>query len=206
MDQHEMLRHAAEALDRLAIPYFVTGSFAGILYGEYRMTNDIDIVVELTLEKLDAFLAAFPADDFYVDRDAVIDAIKTRFQFNVIHKSSLTKVDFILPPGSSHDHQAMRRSRRIRAAIDYDIAYSSPEDLLLKKLTFHKESGSEKHLRDCAGILKKSGDTMDLSYIEQWADWLGVLKGWREVQHTARGSSSSRANAFDRQAVKTLRK
>ena len=84
----------------------------------------------------------------------------------------------------------MRRVRRIRAAIDYDIAYSAPEDLLLKKLTFHKESGSEKHLRDCVGILKKSGDSLDLAYIEQWADWLDVFKEWRQVQQLARGTST----------------
>jgi hypothetical protein len=185
MDQHELLRHAAETLDRLGIAYFVTGSFAGVIYGEYRMTNDIDVVVDLHLEHLDAFLAAFPPDSFYVDRDSARDAIRTRFQFNVIHKESLTKVDFILAGVSSHDREAMRRVRRIRAAIDYDVSYSSPEDLLLKKLLFHKESGSQKHLRDCVGILKKSRDSMDLSYVERWADWLDVYKYWLEVQRLA---------------------
>lgn len=37
-------------LERLGLPYFVTGSAAGIAYGEPRMTHDIDIVVALMLE------------------------------------------------------------------------------------------------------------------------------------------------------------
>ena len=191
MDQHEMLRHAAKTLDGLGIPYFVTGSFAGIIYGEYRMTNDIDVVVGLREQQLEAFLVAFPQEVFYVDRDAALDAIRNHFQFNVIHKTSLTKIDFILTPGSSHDREAMRRARKLRAAIDYDVAYSSPEDLLLKKLTLHKERNSGKHLRDCVGILKKSGPDMDLAYLERWADWLDVYKGWQEVQSLAKSSGAN---------------
>lgn len=44
MEPVELLLHAASALERLGIPYFVTGSTASIVYGEPRLTNDIDIV------------------------------------------------------------------------------------------------------------------------------------------------------------------
>src|SRR6476619_6509864 len=71
MEQHELLKHVASALDILKIPYFVTGSFAGILYGPFRMTNDLDVVIDLKRERVDDFLAAFPGKVFYVDRDAV---------------------------------------------------------------------------------------------------------------------------------------
>jgi hypothetical protein len=185
MDQNDLLRHAAQTLDRLNIPYFVTGSFAGILYGEYRMTNDIDIVVLMKPDHVDAFLDAFPPALFYVERDAIVDAIKNRFQFNVIDRDSLAKIDFILPPNSSHDRSALQRARRHRTTTDYDVAYASPEDLLLKKLEFHKQSGSPKHLRDAAGILKKSGPTLDMTYLENWADWLDILPSWRAAKELA---------------------
>jgi hypothetical protein len=67
----------------------------------------------------------------------------------------------------------------------YEIAYSSAEDIVLKKLVFHKESGSPKHLRDAAGILKRSGNHLDRKYLEKWADWLDVYPTWREVQTLA---------------------
>jgi hypothetical protein len=188
MDQHEMLCFAAKTLDRLQIPYFVTGSFAGVIYGEVRQTNDIDIVVELHTGHLDAFLVEFPQEKFYLEPESIRDAVRNRFQFNVIHRESLMKIDFIISPGSSHDREVFRRTRRSRAVIGYDVSYSSPEDLLLKKLTFYKMSDSEKHLRDCVGILKKSRDLLDFDYIEKWADWLDVYKGWKVVKQLAAGS------------------
>jgi hypothetical protein len=124
MEQDKFLRYVAATLDKLDISYFVTGSFAGVLYGEYRMTNDIDIVIELPREKVDEFPGAFPETEFYVEREAVIDAVKTRFQFNVIHRESLAKVDFIFSPGSSHDRQILRgcaglRSRAITKCVTH---------------------------------------------------------------------------------------
>ncbi|MCL2646834.1 MAG: hypothetical protein FWD61_07485 [Phycisphaerales bacterium] len=186
MDQHELLRYVASTLDRLKIPYFVTGSFAGILYGPFRMTNDLDVVIDLRFDQIDAFLAAFPPAEFYVERDAVVDAVRNRFQFNVLHQTSLAKVDFIVAEGSSHQREAFRRIRRIRSTVDYDVTYISPEDIILNKLRFYQESDSQKHLQDIVGILKTSGNSLDLAYIEQWSDWLDVLRSWRKVQQLAK--------------------
>jgi hypothetical protein len=38
--------------------------------------------------------------------------------------------------------------------------------VILKKMAFYRDGGSEKHLRDIAGILKVSSDDIDLAYIE----------------------------------------
>jgi hypothetical protein len=63
MEPSEILRWLAEALERLQIPYLVTGSMATIAYGEPRFTNDIDVVVALRLDQVDAFCASFPERD-----------------------------------------------------------------------------------------------------------------------------------------------
>jgi predicted nucleotidyltransferase len=52
MEQSDLLRKIAETFDKLAIRYVVVGSTASILHGEARNTNDIDVVIELTPEKL----------------------------------------------------------------------------------------------------------------------------------------------------------
>lgn len=44
---NELLRYAVLCLEGAGIPYFVTGAVAGIVYGEPRLTNDIDIVAEI---------------------------------------------------------------------------------------------------------------------------------------------------------------
>jgi len=43
MEQSELLRFVVSVLERLDLPYFVTGSMATIFYGEPRFTNDIDM-------------------------------------------------------------------------------------------------------------------------------------------------------------------
>jgi hypothetical protein len=48
MGLYELLGKIIETLDGLRIPYLVTGSVAAMAYGEPRMTNDIDIVAEVS--------------------------------------------------------------------------------------------------------------------------------------------------------------
>lgn len=48
MEQSELLRFLVAVLERLKLPYFITGSTVTIFYGEPRFTNDIDVVVDLT--------------------------------------------------------------------------------------------------------------------------------------------------------------
>lgn len=97
MEQTDLLRHAADTLDRLDVPYLVVGSFASTAYGEARFTQDIDIVAAFELKHVGGLLAAFPVPEFYLSELAVRDAVRTSFQFNVIHPASGNKIDFILP-------------------------------------------------------------------------------------------------------------
>jgi hypothetical protein len=64
---------------------------------------------------------------------------------------------------------------------DRQAYVAKPEDVILAKLLYYQEGGSEKHLRDIAGVLKTSGSAVDLAYIERWARELGVVHEWRAV-------------------------
>jgi hypothetical protein len=52
--------------------------------------------------------------------------------------------------------------------------FISPEDVILNKLLFYKEGGVDKHARDIAGVLRISGDSLDVNYLNTWAKQLGV--------------------------------
>ena len=181
MDQVELLRRLVASLERLRLPYFVTGSTATIFYGEPRFTIDIDVVVDLAIEDLGRLLAEFPADDFYVSEEAARRAVRTRGQFNVIHPRSGLKIDLIVAAMTDFDRSRFERRRRIHPAADYEADFASPEDVILRKLQAYREGGSEKHLRDVAGVLAISGSVIDHEYIEAWADRLGVSPIWRRV-------------------------
>ena len=69
MEPFELLRMLVAALERLGLDYLVTGSMATIAYGEPRLTNDLDVVVSLPMERVEAFCAEFPAQDFYLSHE-----------------------------------------------------------------------------------------------------------------------------------------
>lgn len=181
MELSELLRFVAGTLDTLGIRYFVTGSTATVFFGEPRFTNDIDIVIDLPPGKISAFCAAFPSEDFYLSEESARKAVARRGQFNVIHPRSGLKVDFIVSGDTPLDRSRFLRVRRLSPGPDFQVSFSSPEDVILKKMEFFQEGHSEKHLRDIAGVIKISGDQIDRSYLEEWVAKLDLEDVWLQV-------------------------
>ena len=96
MELFELLEKIIEVFENLSIPYLVTGSVASMAYGEPRLTNDIDIVADVTLSHIPALLAAFPEEEYYIDGEMIKEAILRIGQFNIIHPVSGLKVDVII--------------------------------------------------------------------------------------------------------------
>lgn len=182
MEQSELLRLVIATLERLRLRYFVTGSTATIFFGEPRFTNDIDLVVDLPAERIGELCAAFPADAFYLEEESVRRAVRNRGQFNIIHPASGLKVDMVVPAENAFNRSRFARTRRVRPAPDYDAAFASPEDVILKKMEYYREGGSDKHLRDIAGVLKISGGQLDRPYIDEWSDRLGLAEIWARIR------------------------
>jgi hypothetical protein len=178
MTHADLLRYLAEALDRLQLRYAVTGSTATIAYGEARFTNDIDVVVDFPLSRVNEFLATFPSPGFYVSRPAVESAIKARKQFNIIRPDSALKVDVIVATESEFDRERLDRSQPLPVLADRAVSFASPEDVIIKKLQYFHEGRSEKHLRDIAGVLRVQGDLIDRDRISDWSKRLGLSEAW----------------------------
>ena len=181
MEQDELLRHLVATLEDLGLPYLVTGSIATILYGEPRFTNDIDVVVQLGLDHVDRLVEAFSTDEFYLDSERVEQAIAGRSQFNIIHPASGLKIDVIIPAMDAFDQRRFARAMRVNPADDYVASFASPEDVIIKKLQFFAAGGSDKHLRDIAGVLRISASAVDRTYIAEWADRLGLRDTWNLI-------------------------
>src|SRR5687768_10071835 len=128
MEQNELIAFVSSKLSELGAAHYVTGSVASGIYGESRTTNDVDIVADLPASQVDTFLAAFPADRFYVSRDAVLQAIQSGSQFNIIDTDSFIKVDLILlkPTPDAKTRLQRRQERNIAPGVRVPIA--SPED------------------------------------------------------------------------------
>lgn len=181
MNQRELLTYVVSTLDRLAIPYMVVGSFASYAYGEPRFTQDIDIVLDLPAGGVPAFCDSFPAPEFYLSEPAVRDAVRTRFQFNILHPTSGNKIDCIFPSGNEWASSQLSRRRRLKLLEGVEAYVAGPEDVILGKLWYYTDGHSEKHLRDIAGILRISGDKVDRGNVGAWATKLGYSAIWNAI-------------------------
>ena len=85
-----------DAFEQLGIAYYVGGSVASSVYGLPRTTLDADIIAELRLEHARPLVLRLQ-DQYYIDEDAVKDAIRHRFSFNAIHFATMLKIDVYLP-------------------------------------------------------------------------------------------------------------
>ena len=181
VEQPELLKLAIQTLDRLNIPYAIVDSFASGVWGESRFTQDIDLVIDLKPAQVPVLCAAFSAPDFYVSESAAQEAVAHSSQFNVIHPASGNKIDFMIAGPTPWVAAQLQRRKSVPLFPDQNAAVAAPEDVILGKLVYYHEGGSDKHLRDIAGILKVSNDLVDRAYVAQFAAQLGVADIWQAV-------------------------
>ncbi len=163
------------ALNRLQCPYMVTGSVAATLYGEPRFTHDVDLVVELPATAVEAFAAAFPVDQFYCPPLEVLEAESRRPQrghFNLIHHATGMKADIYLA-GRDALHQWGMQHRRRLTLDGVEIQVAPPEYVILRKLEYYREGGSEKHLLDSRAIVAMCDD-LDQAWMSETAQRRGL--------------------------------
>lgn len=190
MNQDDLLKHAVDVFERLDIRYFVTGSTASTLFGEARLTKDIDIVAEIRPAVVSAFCRAFPSTEFCISDDAVRYAVAHSGQFNILHPGSGFKIDVMIPSTDVFDRGRLFRAKRHTTAMGFDAVFASPEDVILMKLKFYKEGGSDKHVLDIKGIVKYCRDELDLDYVANWATRMGTMSMWQTIIETLKPNST----------------
>lgn len=169
-EELDVLQIVSRRLESAGIPYMITGSIAANYYAVPRMTRDIDLVVELSAADADRVCALFE-DDFYVEREAVRRAIADRTSFNIIHTAMVVKVDFIVRKDSEYRREEFRRRRRV-IIDDMAIFIVTPEDLIISKLDWARDTRSEVQLADVRNLLAAPG--LDREYLTRWTTRLGL--------------------------------
>ena len=92
--------------------------------------------------------------------------------FNVIHFQSVVKVDFILLNHSNYEDEKFNRRRNVNFG-GFETSLISREDLILSKLMWAQNTGSEMHLKDVRNLL---GPGCDMDYLRKWSEKLGVVE------------------------------
>lgn len=171
MDQ-STLQRVVRILDETGIPYMVTGSMGSMVYGEPRMTNDLDIVIDPTRDQLRALLE-LAAREFIVFEEAAWRALEQRGMFNILDRVTGEKVDLICRKDRAYSREEF--ARRVQIVFDNTpIHIVAPEDSILSKLEWAKKGESDRQRRDALGMILLQRDRLDWTYLRRWAAELGV--------------------------------
>jgi hypothetical protein len=174
----------APRFDAAGIEWMVVGGVASIVYGEPRLTQDLDVVASLSPADADRFARQFHESEFYCAPVETIaeEARRDAFgHFNVMHLDSGARADVYL---AGKDALARRglAARRTVQLLGREVPIAPPEDVILHKLRFRQQGASDRHLRDVRAMLRVLGDSIDRTALARAADEFGLTAEWSEME------------------------
>jgi hypothetical protein len=170
-------------LERAGFDYVITGSVAAIVYGEPRLTHDLDVVIDLREASIPKLVADFSDEAFYcpsIDVIAIEARREQRGHINILHIPTGFKADLYFRGRDPLHIWALQNSRTL-PFMGEQIRVAPPEYVIVRKLEFFREGGSEKHLRDVRLMLKLSGNHIDLPRLAELISERGLNNCWSKV-------------------------
>lgn len=183
MPEAELFLLFVRPFNRAGIRYVIGGSVAAIFYGEPRLTNDVDFVAFLNDAEIRRLPEMFPSQDFYLPPIEAIFAEVAREQrghFNIIHLDTSFKAD-VYPTGRDELSAWAFRNKRQVEFNGEPLVLAPPEYVVVRKLEYYREGGSEKHLRDVRAILSVSGEQLDQAALDEWIARYKLDSEWQKA-------------------------
>ena len=154
----EALVGVAQFLDELQVPYMVIGGFANLRWGRPRLTQDLDITVQVADASLPEFVVRLGGRYRLLAGDALEFARATRVI--PVATSAGTRIDLILA-GLPYEEAAIRRARAVPVART-NVRLCSAEDLVLHKLASERPRDRE----DVEGVIVRQAGALDREYLD----------------------------------------
>ncbi len=168
---------AADVLEELGVRWFLGGSLASSVHGIPRATFDADIMADLRPQHVRPLIAKL-GDDWYADEGAIMEAIKHRSSFNLIHFATAMKVDVFLPKLRRFDGGEFARSRKmlLEEGGNVEAAVCCAEDIVIAKLEWYRlgNEDSERQWNDVLGVLRLNSGRLDIELLRVSAEEVGV--------------------------------
>lgn len=170
--QKDFLRRLVEMLDKKNIPYMISGSICSGFHGQPRATNDADLVIDPSQEQLISFVSSL-GPDYYVSKDVAIQALNDNSMFNIIDIKTAWKADLIIRKKRPYSKQEFSR-RTNTNLMGMNLWILSPEDSILSKLEWAKNTESQMQFKDALGVIIVQGKKLDFDYLKKWAKELKI--------------------------------
>jgi hypothetical protein len=196
-------------LEALDIPYVIIGGFAATMYGITRATYDIDIIVNMGEEHIQALSNSYPLPRYYADPHQMRRALEIGSSFNIIDVERGEKADLISLTMDRRNAPAFEN--RTRKTVDlvgvkpFSVWVARPEDVIVGKLMAWQEGRSERHTADVFEMLlsyhlggRGAETAFDEMYVRSRANELGeeVVALWELLVETAQ-EQAARYRATD---------
>lgn len=178
MFEEIVFKKVINLLNKHNIPYMLTGGLAVTVWGRARSTLDIDIVLDIKKNDVAKLASAFKNKNFYIDEEAIKMALDKNLSFNAIDFKTNTTIDCYLVGDNEYEEKRFQR-KIIKNIVGIKVNIVSPEDLILIKLLWYKDSNSTRHLEDAESILKITD--VDLKYIKEWAAKQSTLQIFNKI-------------------------
>jgi hypothetical protein len=152
----DALRELQEVLDRQGLRWYVFGAQAVVVYGLPRLTADLDVTLEASLERALALLPLLEQRGFATRAPEPEDLLRRARVLTLAHRSSGMAVDLVVAgPGLEEEFLAHRRFVDLGGL---EVPVISPEDLVVTKIL----AGRPKDLEDVRGVLREQSGRLDL--------------------------------------------
>ena len=158
---NQLLERIALGLEERQIPYMVIGGQAVLIYGEPRLTRDIDITLGVGPERLADVLALARASAWRVLVERPDEFVQRTFVLPLDDPQSGIRIDLIFS-FSEYERQALERARRVNIG-EAAVRFAAAEDVIVHKIA----AGRPRDLEDVRSILLKNRE-LDLVYIRNW--------------------------------------
>jgi predicted nucleotidyltransferase len=157
----KLLEKIAKAFEKEHIPYMIIGGQAVLLYGEPRLTKDIDITLGLDINELPRLrnIAFQIGLTLLVQNEEKF--VRETMVLPTIHEPSGFRVDLIFS-FSKYEQEALKRVNKIRIG-SIDACYASLEDVLIQKTI----SGRPRDIEDIKAMILKNPH-FDIQYVNKW--------------------------------------
>jgi hypothetical protein len=157
----ELLARIGAGLAWGNLPYMIIGGQAVLLYGEPRLTKDIDITLGINIDRLEELLAVIKDLSLTPLPEDVLPFVQKTMVLPVLEKSTGIRVDFIFS-FTPYETQAIKRGNKI-LLCGQEVCFASPEDLILHKIF----SGRPRDIEDIRILILKN-PRIDVPYIKRW--------------------------------------
>lgn len=183
----DFMKMILSVLDRANIEYMIGGAVAAWVWGEPRSTQDLDLVIHLSTEKINILSKELERFEIYLPPEIIFENLhETRadLPLNAIHGASGYKAEMFLVR-ETDEFRVLAFQRRLR--VDFgpelgEVFIHSPEDLIVYKMLYYSLSQQTKHIRDIGAILGSMKDRLDYEYIQKWANKKDLTAIWNVIQ------------------------